>query len=81
MFMDVMIHRPRLTEWEAATLLGLLNTDLKYERRNIKCQRQRINNGELESRIFPLSEQQKYLRKKYRLRNKLVKCLPKDNKV
>lgn len=69
------IHRPRLNTWEISILRNMLDDQLRIDRRNIGYEKKRIARGEPDSRIYPLAEQQRYLRKTNRLRRKLNNLL------
>ena len=73
--MNSEIHRPRLNRWEVAILRNLLDDQLRHERRNIGYKKKRIAGGEPDSRVYPLAEQERYLRKMNRLRKKLNSLL------
>lgn len=68
-------YRPRLTKWELAILRNLLDRDRYCDKRNVRIEEKRIKAGKPDSRIYPLVEQKRHLKKTERLLRKLNRLL------
>ena len=71
-------HRPRLSVWEIKILRNLVDEVVRQDKRNIGYERKRIAGGQPDSRIYPLKEQEKALKKFKRLSRKLNKLVPEE---
>jgi len=63
--------RPRLTEWELATLRRMVDNEYRQDRRNLRWQ---IRKGE-DSPVYSIAEQKKHVKKLGRLLKKLNRLL------
>jgi hypothetical protein len=71
--------RIQLNDWELRTLRNLLAERYNQDKRNIRWDKKRIKVGQSDDRIFPIAEQEKFLRMKAKLLRKLCRHL-KDEK-
>jgi len=63
--------RIQLTKRELGTLRRLVVAEYHQDRRNIRYEKNRLKHGEADSRIYPISEQEKHLRETARLLKKI----------
>ena len=63
--------RIQLTEKELWILRNLLAGQYHCDRRNIRYEKNRLKRGDPESRIYPISEQEKHLKETAKLLKKL----------
>ena len=68
-------YRPRLTWWELATPRNLLDDRRRNTKRNVHYEEKRIKAGEPDSRVYPLAEQKRHLKKEERLLRKLNRLI------